>query len=385
MGQRERNRCRERLEVLAAAGLDAEEGRRAAIAELHRAVGFERWCWPMTDPASGLSTSGIGEFDFWPSLPTLVALEEHGDVTSKPRLVLGRRASLALSVATGGELTRSRRWRECLRPYGIGDELMTACRDRHGCWGSVELMRDSGDRPFNEDDVRLLDALAPTLGTLLRRGVRAACEADAGEARPRPPGTLILDAQIRPASWTPPVREWLSELPGAEVCERFGILPTAIYEIGARVLTPPDAATGLPTHVRIRGVSGRWSVVEGARLEGDDRGRVAVTVRAATSDEVFDLLCRAYALTRRERELAAVMLGGLATIELARTLDISPYTVQDHLKSMFEKTGVRSRRELLSLLAGHIRGAHPFDADDETDPARGCSSANSGTPSSRRR
>ena len=77
MAQRERgrNRCRERMEALAGAGLDADEARRSAIGELRRAVGFERWCWPLTDPASALSTSGIGEFDFWPSLPRLVALE----------------------------------------------------------------------------------------------------------------------------------------------------------------------------------------------------------------------------------------------------------------------------------------------------------------------
>ena len=101
-------------------------------------------------PTARVATSGIAEFDLWPTLPRLIALEEHGDVTSKPQLVVGRRASVALSAATGGDLARSRRWRECLAPYGVGDELMTVCRDRHGCWGSVELMRDTDDPPFDE-------------------------------------------------------------------------------------------------------------------------------------------------------------------------------------------------------------------------------------------
>src|SRR5205085_4671337 len=104
--------------------------------------------------------SGIGEFDFAASLPRLVALEEHGDITCKPQLIIGPRPSAVLSDATGGDFARSRRLRECLHPYGIGDEVMTACRDRYGCWSSVELMRDGDDRPFNGDEVRLLDALA---------------------------------------------------------------------------------------------------------------------------------------------------------------------------------------------------------------------------------
>jgi len=95
MGMRggERRRVRERLELLAAAELDPDDARREAIITLRRAVGFGRWCWPLTDPTSGLAVSGIGEFDFWPSLPRLVALEEHGDLARKPHLVVGACAS----------------------------------------------------------------------------------------------------------------------------------------------------------------------------------------------------------------------------------------------------------------------------------------------------
>jgi DNA-binding CsgD family transcriptional regulator len=356
MAQRERarNRCRERLAALADADLDADEARRTAIAELRRVVGFERWCWPLTDPDSALSTSGIGEVDFWSSLAHLVALEHGGDVTSKPGLLSGPRASVALSAATRGDLARSRRWRECLRPYGIGDELMTACRDRHGCWGTVELVRDSDDAPFDEDDEGLLDDLAPTLGTLLRRGLVRGWQAEAGEAHPRPPGTLILDSELRPTSWTRPFREWLAELPPSGPDP--AALPPAVYEIGARALAPPDSDGGRPDRVRIRTPKGSWTVIEGAPLEGTDSGQVAITVRSATADEVFDILCRAHDLTRRERELVALMLRGFATDQLARALHISPYTVKDHLKAVFAKTGLRRRRELTSHLTGRLPG-----------------------------
>jgi DNA-binding CsgD family transcriptional regulator len=350
MRERVRSRCKERLETLSDARLDAEEARRVAIAELRRAVGFERWCWPLTDPGSALAMSGIAEFDLWPTLPRLIALEEHGDLTSKPGLALAPRASVSLNAATGGDLARSRRWQECLSPYGIGDELMTACRDRHGCWGSVELMRDSDDTPFGEDDVRLLHELSPTLAKLLRRSLPQSWPPERAEPTPLAPATLIVDAELRPTSWTPTARDWLAELspPGAG----GDMLPSAIYEIGTRVLTPPEDATDLPPSVRLRTWTGRWAVVEGAALEGAGHGHVAITLRAAAGDEVFDLLCRTYDLTRRERQLVALVLDGLATKQLADALCISPHTVQDHLKAVFDKTGVRSRRELISHLSG---------------------------------
>ncbi len=345
--ERERNRLRERLEGLAGASLDAEEARREAVAALRRAVAFERWCWPLTDPASALSTGGIAEFDLWPSLARLVALEQDGDITSKPRLVLGRRASVSLSAATRGDLARSRRWRECLRPHGVGDELMTACLDRHGCWGSVELMRDSDDEPFGERDVQLLHELAPTLGTLLRRSLLRRRREEPGETAPLLPATLILDGGLRPTGWTPAFGQWLAELGAGDET-----LPPAVYEIGARALAADDAARRLPGTVRLRTRTGRWATIEGAPLEGAGRGRVAITIRTASSEEVFDLLCKSYDLTRRERQLVALILDGLATKQLARSLRISPHTVQDHLKAIFAKTSVRSRRELAAHLTG---------------------------------
>ncbi len=355
--ERERSRCRERVEALAGARLDPDEARWEAIVALRRVVGFERWCWPLTDPASALSVSGIGEVDFWPSLARLVALEHGGDVTSKPLLLTGPRPSVALSAATRGQLVRSRRWRECLSPYGIGDELMTACRDRQGCWGSVELMRDSSDAHFDDHEQRLLEELAPLLGTLLRRSVAKAWSATPASAEPRAPGTLVLDRDLEPTSWTPAFRDWLGDLPPSG--PKPGMLPPALYEIGARALASPEGPGGLPNRLRLRTSTGRWSVIDGAPLEGAEGGGVAITVRAAHPDEVFDVLCRAYAFTRRERQLLALMLGGLATKQIAESLCISPYTVQDHLKAIFAKTAVRSRRELISHLAGRMAGGEP--------------------------
>ena len=43
-------------------------------------------------------------------------------------------------------------------------------------------------------------------------------------------------------------------------------------------------------------------------------------------------------------------MEGRSTTQMATTLCMSPYTIQDHLKSIFDKTSVRSRNELVGQI-----------------------------------
>jgi DNA-binding CsgD family transcriptional regulator len=103
-------------------------------------------------------------------------------------------------------------------------------------------------------------------------------------------------------------------------------------------------------HALIQADDGGWVTIEAAALEGEREGEVAVSFRSATTHETFELLCRVYSLSRREREIVALLIGGLDTRSIADRLYISAHTVQDHLKSVFGKIGIHSRRELLAKL-----------------------------------
>jgi DNA-binding NarL/FixJ family response regulator len=58
----------------------------------------------------------------------------------------------------------------------------------------------------------------------------------------------------------------------------------------------------------------------------------------------------AYGLTAREQTITALVCQGLPTRQIASQLHLTTDTVQDHLKSVFDRTGVRSRGELVATI-----------------------------------
>lgn len=360
--ERARNRCRERVARIADSALGSEALRREAAAELRRAVGMDFWCWSLGDPGSLIGCSGVtSEIPATTAggvVPRLMVLEQHDDVLTRHGLARARRPAGAMSAATGGRLARSRRWAECLAPDGFGDLLVLACRDSRGCWGWLEAMRASDAAPYEAEDVRLLSDLSELLGRALRARALQPCEAP---ATPRPPGLLILDCDLQVTSWTRAAIAWIDALPGVPAsgpAEHLQTMPSVVYCAAGRVTATDGEAVALPARARVRTRSGDWAVVEGARLEGVQAGQVAITIRAATVDEMLELLGRIHGLTARERELAALVVAGLDTRQLAQHLVISPHTVKDHLKAIFEKVGVHSRRELTARIA-HSTPSNP--------------------------
>jgi DNA-binding CsgD family transcriptional regulator len=321
--------------------------RREAIGELQRVIGFDRWCWPLADPETLLPSSGLAEHDFGPAVPRSLELEYSGnDFAAKH--VLARRINSAgsLSGETNGDLARSPRWDEVMRPVGIGDVAAAACRDALGCWGWIEAYRDNADRPFEEEDLHLLAEVATSMGSALRRSAMG--PGDGSVLEPIPPGVIVLDRDLRRVSWTAGARAWIDALPSAKLFARFGMLPSVVYPAATLARSGSTAARA---HALLRAVDGRWVMIEAAPLEGHDEGEIAISLRAATATETFRLLCRSYALSQREREVVELLVIGLDTRAVTERLFISPHTVQDHLKSVFDKIGIHSRRELLAKLS----------------------------------
>jgi hypothetical protein len=188
------------------------------------------------------------------------------DFAAKNVLARSTKSAGSLRVETGGDLARSPRWDEVMRRVGIGDIAAAACRDALGCWGWIEAYRDSSDRPFEQADLILLAKIGPGLGSALRRN--AMRTSDGGSIQASEPGTIVLNHDLQPVSWTAGARAWIDALPSATLLAGLGMLPTVVYPAATLARSGATAAA----RALVQAVDGRWVMIEAARLEGERPG-----------------------------------------------------------------------------------------------------------------
>jgi DNA-binding CsgD family transcriptional regulator len=281
------------------------------------------------------------------------------DVNLFRDLAHARRPAGTLWCATDGLPARSARYREFLKPEGFGDELRVAFRVGTCAWGVAALMRGAGRAPFSREEIELVSGLSAPIGTTLRRATldRPPAPLEA----PKAPGLMLFAPDGELLSISDEARAWLAELSEPPIGPRpLGRrLPTEVVGVIARARAIAHGRASAPARVRVRLPCGRWLVLYATclrDLEGDP-GAVAVVVEPAPGEEIAPLIVEAYALSPRERGVTRLIAGGMGTAEIAASLFVSPHTVRDYVKAIFEKVGVSSRGELTAkLFAEHYTG-----------------------------
>jgi DNA-binding CsgD family transcriptional regulator len=287
-------------------------------------VPFDGGCWHTLDPATLLITS------HWTNLsgdgfPMIVENEyRHDDVASFAELATRQLPASALTPHDAPGSARfvayqGRGWRSELRSTFVVDGE---------AWGAVMLLRASDVRPFTADEARFVAALGRRLAQAIRAAILV--EEHATPSR-HDVGLVVLDERNR-----------IETLGG--VLDEPAALGPALLSVAEFARAKRGTA-----QVRTPGPDGRWLVLHGALL-GDDSSRVAVVVEPARSAELAPLYASAFGLTRRERDVLGEVLRGRSTTEIADRLSVTPYTIQDHLKSIFSKTDTATRSELVARL-----------------------------------
>lgn len=343
------------VERLGTRGLPYDDLHRELSARIRRTIPTDAFCWHGLDPDTRLLTTA-----------NPVELLEHGfldaetegqaggsviaseylrpDVNTFASLAGRRTPSAILSETTRGRPQRSARYNDFLAVVGTPYEMRTAMVTRGRAWGCVVMHRTEASGDFLPEEARVMARLSRLIAEALRSSVRF----DAGRrsADERAPGLLVLSPSDDVELMTPATPALIEPLLGQGGVTRT--VPVPVVAMAAE--TRSAGRTGrspAPLHVP---TAAGWLTLHGSLPDGPGSGRVAVVVQPARREDTAPRLLEVLGLTAREREIALLVASGLDTAAIAERLVISPWTVQDHLKAIFDKTGARSRRQLRSTI-----------------------------------
>jgi DNA-binding CsgD family transcriptional regulator len=298
-------------------------------------------CWSTFDPATTMLTSAVGR-----------NLDEDGDdavrymeleyvaqapghyrelMSSGDPLIVQDAATARPASAEHAQVG------EHLAAMGLGQELRIVLRHQRTGWGGAGLMRRTGAAPFDDDEQRFLRHVAPSITAAIRASlVRSMAEPVAIDPDRQGPAVVVVEG-VEVVEATPAAQRWLEQLGAAD--RGHGPMPAVLAAVAVA------AANGRTVAQRARTAGGTWLVVRSAPLGGH---RGIVTIDEAGPPDVVAILSAALGLSARESDVVVEVLRGSSTKEIANALHLSTYTVQDHLKTVFDKAGVNSRRELIA-------------------------------------
>lgn len=343
-------RAEQEIIRLCHSGLDSSTLRVEVYNRLQQVMPYEAYWCATTDPASLLFTSAVGAGFESQWIPDYLSNEFlQGDYNKFVDMAHRQRAVSTLRMATEGDLTRSHRYRDILEPAGFGHEMRAVFRSGGAIWGAMCLHRLKRFEDFTPANVAFFNRIAPHLAA----GLRTALLLDGARLAPASsgPGIVLLAEDFSVVATTPGADALLDE-----VSERskYAPLPLPVYAVVGKLRAlerDSEQFADVIPYVRLRARTGRWLTLHASRLSNPAQGaqgQFAVIVESATPNEIAPFVLQAYALTAREQEVAGLVLKGYATDEIATQLSISVLTVQQHLKAIFDKVGVRSRRELVA-------------------------------------
>ncbi|MDQ3641757.1 MAG: helix-turn-helix transcriptional regulator [Actinomycetota bacterium] len=343
----------DRIERICGQDLD-ERALRIALLEVIRArVPCDAYAWVLTDPETLVGSAPLAETPSLADVPALIRLKYLTVVNRWTGLSSG--TSVTLLGATGGDRSQSRLWNELLSGYGIDDVASTVFGDAYGCWAFLDLWRRGG--PFTDAERDFLGRVGATAAQALRRSLAATFAlGDSRLVRRSEPVLLLLSDDLVPLTQTPQTDAYLRALLPTEA-ERAPV-PAGALHVGAQLLAQEQGVDAHPAWARVHLSGGVWVTLRAARMvAGSFAGQasIAVTIEPTPPTERTALYARATGLSERETQLLRHLVGGSDTHELARRLFVSEHTVQDHLKSVFAKTGAANRRVLVARATGAVQ------------------------------
>jgi DNA-binding CsgD family transcriptional regulator len=304
-------------------------------------VGFDGYYLFAVDPITGLRSAMFAEHGLTVPTERLVHNEtvEH-DVNRYAELVRRPSHVGVLAMRTAPE-PQSPRLHEILRPQGYLSELRLVLVDGGHYWGALSLFRAERRHPFTDRDMEAAVELSGALSVALRRHQVRHPKAERDD---RPAGVVLVGSHGQLLTVSPEARTWLDQLTsGGPDGLTIDDASRVVYEVALA------ATAGRRTPVcRVRTTDGRWLVISGTKTPAPPVD-VTVVIQPANLHQTLPAFGAWCGLTHREAQVLELVADGLAAKQMARRLDLSVLTVNDHLRSTYRKAGISGREELLAL------------------------------------
>jgi DNA-binding CsgD family transcriptional regulator len=309
---------------------------------LNSAIGFDGYCLFAVDPITGLRSAMYAAHGLKVPTERLVHNETVEHDVNRYSTLSQRQGHVGLLSLRAAPEPPSPRLHEIMRPEGYVSELRLVLVADGRYWGALSLFRDERRHPFTTVHEESAQDMAGPLCAALRRHQirRPGATRDARRA-----GAVLVGADGRLLSVSPEAQEWLVDLTSAG---SDGIT----VDDASRMLHEVAHATvqGQPNpSCRVRTREGRWLIISGTTTPLTPVA-ATVVIQPAAVDQTLPAFAAWSGLSRREAQIAQLLARGLATKQIARRLDLSIHTVNDHLQSTYRKAGVNARDELLALL-----------------------------------
>ncbi|MEV6522277.1 helix-turn-helix transcriptional regulator [Longispora sp. NPDC051575] len=222
---------------------------------------------------------------------------------------------------------------------GFGAEMYLTLAERGVPRGRLFLLRERGRRPFSAQEADVANRLAGELAAAVRCFVAGRLLRPGAPAGPH--GVVLVGADNRIRAATPAGNQWLDVLRRETGARGDDEVCTLVLTVALPARREP-ALTRVPTSLG-------WVTMSAQAIDGT--ADVAVTLGPTGGTMLLPALVGWYRITAREQAVVEQALLGLPVKQIARRLDLSPYTVNDHLRAVYRKTGVTSREELVTALA----------------------------------
>jgi DNA-binding CsgD family transcriptional regulator/GAF domain-containing protein len=264
------------------------------------------------------------------------------------RVLATRGAAYNMALMSTEEWLESPVYSSIVRMHDMRHVIQVPVVCREAVIGTINLGTSEPDRGYTAGEVRLADALGRLVGVVVE-GLRTREDLEQELERARAAleltgsAVVVSDPEALDVRVNEVARRLLAQVQGRE--ER-------LYGL---IAVPGEIRGGFSRHVDVEFDGGGRGRLHGYSTRIPREGGALVTVLELDRESPAGSGGPLLALTPREREVAALVVDGLADREIAERLHLSRHTVSQHVKRIYRKLDVDSRVALTRLLLVRAR------------------------------